>query len=102
VRGITRTLSEFESKSRIELAGVTVAPQRLVATPDAAVTAAAELGYPVVVKLSGDTIAHKTERGLVRLGLTTPETVAAAAGDLLAAARPDDGEVALLVAPGIA
>jgi acetyl-CoA synthetase (ADP-forming) len=84
---------------RIEQAGVTVAPQRLVATPDAAVTAAAELGLPVVVKLSGDTIAHKTERGLVRLGLTTPEAVAAAAVDLLAAARPDDGEVALLVAP---
>ena len=36
---------------------------------EAAVAAAAELGFPVVVKLCGDAIAHKTERGLVRLGL---------------------------------
>ena len=32
-------------------------------------TAADQLGYPVVVKLCGDAIAHKSERGLVRLGL---------------------------------
>jgi acetyltransferase len=95
----TRTLSEFESKARLERAGVVTAPQRLVDTPDAAVRAANELGYPVVVKLSGDRIAHKTERGLVRLGLPTPEAVATAATELRAAARPDDGDVALLVAP---
>ena len=35
--------------------------------PAAAGAAAAELGFPVVVKLNGDRIAHKTERGLVRL-----------------------------------
>jgi hypothetical protein len=70
-----------------------------VTTADAAVGAAAELGYPVVVKLGGDAIAHKTERGLVRLRLTGPDAVRDAAGELLAAARPEDGEVHLLVAP---
>ena len=94
-----RTLSEFESKQLLERHGVAVAPQRLATTPDEAVAAASDLGFPVVVKLTGDAIAHKTERGLVRLGLATPDAVAAAATDLLAAARPDDGEVALLVAP---
>ena len=66
---------------------------------DAAVEAAGALGYSVVVKLGGDAIAHKTERGLVRLGLGSAEQVRDAAGSLLAAATPDDGEVHLLVAP---
>ena len=65
----------------------------VAAPPDA-------IGYPVVVKLCGDAIAHKTERGLVRLGLARRATrCAAAAAELLAAATPDDGEVELLVAP---
>ena len=71
-----RTLSEFESKQLLERYGVPIAPQRLAATVDEAVTAARELGFPVVVKLSGDSIAHKTERGLVRLGLADADAVA--------------------------
>ena len=59
--------------------------------------AAEALGLPVVVKLCGDAIAHKTERGLVRLGLSSRDEAGAAAADLLAAARPEDGEVGLLV-----
>src|SRR5262249_24848435 len=46
----------------------------------------------------GDTIAHKTERGLVRLGLADAAAVRAAAGELLALRRPDDGPTSLLVA----
>jgi acetate---CoA ligase (ADP-forming) subunit beta len=93
------TLSEAGSKELLGAYGVPFPPERVVGTPDAAVDAAASLGYPVVVKLGGDTIAHKTERGLVRLGLATPDAVRAAAGELLGAARPEDGEVHLLVAP---
>ncbi len=96
---MSRTLSEFESKALLARYGVRVAPQRLASRPADAVAAASELGYPVVVKLAGEAIAHKTERGLVRLGLATPDAVSRAATELLAAARPDDGEVALLVAP---
>jgi len=47
--------------------------------------------------LCGDAIAHKTERGLVRLSLTSENEVREAAIDLLAAARPEDGPVELLV-----
>ena len=47
--------------------------EREVATPRAAVAAADELGYPVVVKLCGANIAHKTERGLVKLRLADGE-----------------------------
>ncbi len=93
------TLSEADSKALLASHGLPVASERVVDTVDGAVGAAAELGHPVVVKLGGDAIAHKTERGLVRLGLADDDAVRSAATDLLAAARPDDGEVHLLVAP---
>ncbi len=67
--------------------------------PAAAGDAADEIGYPVVAKLNGDAIAHKTERGLVKLRLGDRAAVEAAATDLLAAATPDDGDVDVLVAP---
>ena len=72
--------------------------EALVSTPGEAEEAADQIGYPVVLKLCGAAIAHKTERGLVRLGLRDAAGVHAAAGELLAAARPEDGDVALLVA----
>jgi acetate---CoA ligase (ADP-forming) subunit beta len=93
------TLSEAESKRRLAAAGVPVPEERVVASAPEAVEAATELGFPVVAKLCGDGIAHKTERGIVRLGLADPDAVEAATGELLAAARPEDGEVGVLVAP---
>lgn len=93
------TLSEVDSKRLLAGHGVPVPDERQVASAADAVAAAAEIGYPVVLKLGGDAIAHKTERGLVRLGLGDATATAAAATELLAAARPDDGEVHLLVAP---
>lgn len=95
----TRTLSETASKALIEEAGVTVVPERIVATPDEAAAAADDLGYPVVAKLCGDGIAHKTERGLVRLALADASAVHRAATELLDAATPDDGDVGVLLAP---
>ena len=76
-----------------------MADEREVATAELAALAATEIGFPVVAKLCGDAIAHKTERGLVRLKLGSAEAVNDAAADLLAAARPEDGPVTVLVAP---
>jgi acetyl-CoA synthetase (ADP-forming) len=53
----------------------------------------------VVVKLCGEGVAHKTERGLVRLGLRGDDDVRAASQAVLDAATPDDGAVGVLVAP---
>ena len=92
------TLSEAESKALLARHGVPVPGEALVTTPDEAAEAAEQFGYPVVVKLCGASIAHKTERGLVRLGLPDAAAVQDAAVDLLAAARPEDGDVGLLVA----
>src|SRR5207302_8908011 len=91
------TRSEAESKALLARHGVPVPAERLVTTPEEAAAAAAEIGFPVVVKLCGRAIAHKTERGLVKLGLGDGAAVVAAGAGLLAAARPEDGDVALLV-----
>jgi acetate---CoA ligase (ADP-forming) subunit beta len=95
----TSTLSETASKTLLAGYGVPFAPERVVADPEAAVEAARAVGLPVALKLNGDRIAHKTERGLVRLNVASDDAVRAAAAELLSAARPDDGAVDLLVAP---
>lgn len=76
-----------------------LAPEHEVRDAAGAVAAARAIGFPVVLKLCGDSIAHKTERGLVRLRLGDEAAVTAAADSLLAAATPDDGDVSILVAP---
>jgi acetate---CoA ligase (ADP-forming) subunit beta len=93
------TLSEADSKRLLAGYGVVFPDERQVDTAEAAVEAAAAIGHPVVLKLGGDAIAHKTERGLVRLGLGDDAAVAEAAAALLGAAATGDGEVHLLVAP---
>lgn len=95
----TRTLSEVDSKALLRPYGVEFPPEIEATDSGAAVRAADELGYPVAAKLCGERIAHKTERGLVRLGLTDPVGVAVAADELLAASVPEDGAVSVLVAP---
>ncbi len=56
----------------------------------------------MALKLCGPGLAHKSERGLVRLGLGDAAAVERAAEDLLALARPEDGPVELLVAEMVA
>jgi len=93
-----RTLSEHESKQLLARYGVPIAAERVAQDAGAAARAATGIGFPVVVKLCGDAIAHKSERDLVRLGLADAEAVRVAAAEMLAKARPQDGAVALLVA----
>ncbi len=95
-------LSEFESKRLLAHHGVMVSRDKLAQSADEAVVAAAEIGGRVAVKLCGPSLAHKSERGLVRLGLDSPQAVRSAAAELLAAATPDDGDVGLLVSEMVA
>jgi acetyltransferase len=86
------------SKQILTPFGFPFAGEAVVETPTAAGDAADAMGYPVVAKLNGDSIAHKTERGLVRLKLANREAVEQAATQLLAMATPEDGAVQLLIA----
>jgi acetyltransferase len=94
----TRTLSEHASKEVVAACGVRIPKERIVADAAGAVSAAEEIGFPVVLKLAGDAIAHKTERNLVRLGVPNAASVLEEATDLLSRAREEDGKVAILVA----
>ena len=80
--------------------GVPVSPFVTGTSTDAVIAAVAadpSVEFPVVAKLCGRAIAHKTERGLVRLRIADEAALRAACNDLLAAARPDDGDVEVLV-----
>src|SRR5262245_26123166 len=102
IGGATHTLSEHASKALVAGYGVPLPREGVAADGPSAERIAREIGFPVVLKLCGDAIAHKTERNLVRLGLGDPAAVHAAATDLLALARPEDGPVELLVAEQVA
>jgi acetyltransferase len=95
---VGHTLSEHASKQLLTGYGVAVARELLADDAEAAGRAASKIGGRVVLKLCGDAIAHKTERGLVRLGLAGEAAVREAGAELLARARPEDGDVKLLVA----
>jgi acyl-CoA synthetase (NDP forming) len=64
-----KVLSEHEAKGLLSAAGIPVTREFLVDTFEEAKLAAAEIGYPVVLKGSGVNITHKTELGLVKLDL---------------------------------
>lgn len=67
--------SEHAAKELLASAGIAVTKEREVETADGAASAAEELGFPVVVKVAGEEVAHKTEMGGVRMGLDTAEEV---------------------------
>jgi len=64
--------------SVIEALGVPVAPWQVAISPEEAITAAAVLGYPVVLKLAAARLLHKTEAGAVLLNLPDAGAVLAA------------------------
>ncbi|KOV66239.1 acetate--CoA ligase family protein [Streptomyces sp. MMG1121] len=80
-------LSEHAAKQLLRSYGIRVPREQLVTSAAAAVRAAAQVGYPVVMKASGAQIAHKTELGLVKIGLTSASQVRDAYRELTDIAR---------------
>ncbi|WP_323798416.1 acetate--CoA ligase family protein [Nisaea sp.] len=72
-----RTYAEREAKDALAHHGLSVPKSIEASDAESAVTAAGEIGFPLVLKGLG--IAHKTEAGAVRIGLTSTEEVRAAA-----------------------
>jgi len=71
----------------LEAYGIRVPGAGLAADADAATALAAQIGYPVVLKLAAADVVHKSEIGGVALNLDGPQAVRAAFADLLARAR---------------
>ena len=69
-------LSESDSKRLLSAYGVPVTRERLVHSAKDAWAAADRLGYPVVLKGCAHDLLHKTEAGLVMVGLASGKEVA--------------------------
>ncbi|GAA1349979.1 acetate--CoA ligase family protein [Streptomyces beijiangensis] len=80
-------LSEHAAKQLLRAYGIRVPREQLVTSAAAAVRAAGLVGYPVVMKASGARLAHKTELGLVKVGLTSASQVRDAYRELTDIAR---------------
>ncbi len=95
----------FEARELLAESGLAFAAARRAASVDEARAAAADLGYPVVLKALG--LLHKSDAGGVALGLCNDGAVAAAAADMherltplgysVEAMVPTDGGVELVV-----
>ncbi len=79
--------SERESKAFLAAHGIRVTREKNAATAEAAVAAADEIGYPVVLKIDSVDLPHKTEVGGVRIGLVDAGAVATAFTEVVASAR---------------
>ena len=95
-------LTEREAKAVLGAYGVPVVAESLAGDAEAAVRAADASGYPVVLKVESPALPHKTEAGVIRLGLGGPEAVRVAFAEVMANARraaPDAPINGVLVQP---
>jgi acyl-CoA synthetase (NDP forming) len=89
-------LTEVESKQILGEAGIPIADAQLATTSEEAVTAARQIGLPVVLKIVSPDISHKSDVGGVKLNLGSEEEVAAAFDEIVAAARRAESEATVL------
>lgn len=64
-----KTLTEYEARCFLAHWQVTGVREERTTTVEAALAAAGQIGYPVVLKVESPDIPHKTEAGVVRLGV---------------------------------
>ncbi|MFG2721101.1 acetate--CoA ligase family protein [Streptomyces sp. NPDC048416] len=86
-------LSEHAAKQLLRAYGIRVPREQLVTSAAAAVRAAGLVGYPVVMKASGARLAHKSELGLVKVGLTSASQIRDAYRELTDIARYEGVEL---------
>lgn len=83
---------EFQAKEILKAYGLATPGSKLARSGDEAVSIAADLGFPVVLKIASPNISHKSDVDGVVVGLRNPEEVRAAFWDITARAqrlRPD-------------
>lgn len=80
-------LDEHQGKQVLSLFGIPTSRESLCQTLDEGIRAASRVGYPIAVKAISPDIPHKTEAGVVRLGVRTDDELMAAWQEVLANAR---------------
>jgi acetate---CoA ligase (ADP-forming) subunit beta len=90
------TLTETESKQVLAAYDLPVTREVLVSSMEDLLTAAEQIGYPLVIKGSSAEIAHKTESGLIRVDVRNDEEATLAFREIRAAMN-GAGDGAVLV-----
>ena len=78
-----RKIGELQALELLAAYGIPIVETRLAASPEEAARLATAVGFPVALKAIAPELVHKTDVGGVRLGLTTPVEVAAAAAEMV-------------------
>jgi acyl-CoA synthetase (NDP forming) len=97
-------LTEREAKAVLAAYGIPVVSERLTRSAEEAVRAAQELGLPVALKVESPDLPHKTEAGVIRLGVRSAAEVQAAYEAVMANAQrvsPTPRILGVLVQPMI-
>ncbi|MGE6916775.1 acetate--CoA ligase family protein [Achromobacter kerstersii] len=76
--------NEFHAKQALGNVGIDVPHEVIASDADAAVRAADAIGYPVVLKIASEDVAHKTEAGGVMLNVANAQAVRDAHARILA------------------
>jgi len=80
-------LSEVEAKKLLEQAGIPVIDTRLARTKKEAASLSWELGFPVVLKIVSPDVAHKSDVGGVKVGLSNTAQVLKAYTEIISNVR---------------
>ena len=86
-------LSEHESKKLLGAYGIPVTRETEITELDNLISATREIGYPLVMKGSSPNATHKTEKGLVRIGINNDEEARLAFSTLKKAMGMPEGAV---------
>ena len=81
-----KNLSEYHSKKVLSHYGIPIIEERIGKSAEEAVSAAKEIGFPVVLKVSSPDIPHKTEAGVIRLNVRTEHEVLKSYQEIIQAA----------------
>ncbi len=76
-----KSINEIDAKMILRHLGLNAVEDHIVATAGEALRAAATVGFPVVMKAVSDDIPHRSEHGLVAVGLNNTDEVKHAFGD---------------------
>ncbi|MBT3256616.1 MAG: acetate--CoA ligase family protein [Deltaproteobacteria bacterium] len=85
------TLSEYESKQILSSYGIPVTKEFLVNDLKELMSATREIGYPLVLKGCSSEIAHKTEKGLIKIDIRNEEAATSTFEEIKARIGSDAG-----------
>jgi acyl-CoA synthetase (NDP forming) len=95
---VTEAFDEYTAKRILRGYGIPTTDEALANTLDDALNCANSIGYPVVLKVCSPHIMHKTERGMVRIGIQDDDSLEEAFRSI----RNSDGNSPILVSEMLA